>query len=90
MIFKNNLCFYSIITFFIVYLIFPLHCFSSEIDYSDNPNLNNLEVSVPATNPPTLNSRAAIVLEKSTGTILFGKNENDIRKMASTTNIMTS
>lgn len=90
MIFKNKLCFYSIITFFIVYLIFPLHCFSSEIDMSDSYNFNHLEVSASATNPPTLNSRSAIVLEKSTGTILFGKNENDIRKMASTTKIMTA
>lgn len=90
MIFKNKLCFYSIITFFVVYSVFPLHCFSSELDVSDSYNFNHLEVSASATNPPALNSRSAIVLEKSTGTILFGKNENDIRKMASTTKIMTA
>ena len=88
MILKNNLSFYSIITFFIVYLIFPHYCFASEIDVSDSYIFDNLEVSATAIDPPSLNSRAAIVLEKSTGAILFKKNENDIRKMASTTKIM--
>lgn len=39
---------------------------------------------------PTINSRAAIVLDRNSNTILFGKNENEQRKMASTTKIMTS
>ena len=90
MIFKNNFYFYYIIISFIIYLIFPLHCLSPEIDLSNNYNFKDLEVSVPILNPPLLNSKAAIILERSTGTILFGKNENDIKKMASTTKIMTA
>ena len=39
---------------------------------------------------PIINSRAAIIYERSTGSILFGKNENEKRKMASTTKIMTA
>lgn len=39
---------------------------------------------------PSINSKAAVVIERSTNTILFGKNENDQRKMASTTKIMTA
>lgn len=39
---------------------------------------------------PTINSRAAIVYERSSGKILYGKEENEKRKMASTTKIMTA
>ena len=90
MILKKTLYFYYIITFFIIYLFFPLHCFSSEIDVSNEYNFSNLEVATTVLTTPLLNSKAAIVLEKSTGAILFGKNENDIKKMASTTKIMTA
>ena len=45
----------------------------------DNLDLQSLEASAQAStsSPPTLNSRAAIIMEKSTGTILFAKNENE-------------
>ena len=65
-------------------------CFADEIDYSDSYELNSYEVVAPFDSVPVINSRSAVVLEKSTGTILYGKNENDIRKMASTTKIMTA
>ena len=39
---------------------------------------------------PSINSRAAIVLDRNSGLILYGKNENEKRKMASTTKIMTA
>ena len=39
---------------------------------------------------PIINARHAVVLERNTGMILFGKNENEKCKMASTTKIMTS
>ena len=48
------------------------------------------EVSASATNIPDINSRSAIVLERTTKSILYGKNEYDVRKMASTTKIMTA
>lgn len=47
-------------------------------------NVNN-ESSI-----PTINSRAAIVIDRNSNTVLYGKNENEQRKMASTTKIMTS
>ena len=37
-----------------------------------------------------MNSFHAIVYDRNSGTILFGKNENEKRKMASTTKIMTA
>lgn len=39
---------------------------------------------------PTINSRCAVVIERKTGNILFGKQENERRPMASTTKIMTA
>lgn len=77
-----------------IVLIFVLtstnHCYASEIDYSESLEFITYETSANVTPYPEINSRAAIVLEKSTGAILFSKNENDVRKMASTTKIMTA
>lgn len=39
---------------------------------------------------PDINSRAYVVIDRKTNTILYGKNENEQRKMASTTKIMTA
>lgn len=52
--------------------------------------LQTSTVTQNSNNIPSINSRAAIVLDRNSNTILFGKNENDQRKMASTTKIMTS
>ena len=38
---------------------------------------------------PTINSKSAIVLDRNSGRVLIGKDENEKRKMASTTKIMT-
>lgn len=87
----NN--FKSIFKLFIVtcslFLMFPFYCFATEMDNSEELSLESFSVSALASSAPEINSRAAIVLEKSTGTILYGKNENEQRKMASTTKIMT-
>lgn len=48
-----------------------------------------IETSSNQTDLPNINSRAAVVIDRNSNTILYGKNENDIRKMASTTKIMT-
>lgn len=58
----------------------PVYCNSISNNVSSNS----------ASKEPSINSRAAIVIERSTHTILFGKNENIEKKMASTTKIMTS
>lgn len=39
---------------------------------------------------PETNSRACVVIDRNTNTVLYGKNENTQRKMASTTKIMTA
>lgn len=81
---------FSIVLFMTCFLIFPHKCYADELDFSDNFEFESLETSTNVFSTPELNSRAAIVIEKSTGSILFGKNENEIRKMASTTKIMSA
>lgn len=51
---------------------------------------NDLEVSTEPIKEPVISSRAAIVIDRKTGLVLYGKNSDDIRKMASTTKIMTA
>lgn len=89
MFFKNKTFFNFIIVFFILCTLFPQCCFSFEPDFYNNNSFFKVSTS-PASTPPTINSKAAIVMEKSTGTVLFGKNEYTIKKMASTTKIMTA
>lgn len=84
--------FYKII-FTLILFILPFNY----IVYADDENedvSNNfsslVEVSSNLSNEPSINSRAAIIYDRSSGHILFGKNENEKRKMASTTKIMTA
>ena len=42
------------------------------------------------TKEPSISSRAAVVIDRTSNRIIFGKNENEVRKMASTTKIMTA
>ncbi len=65
---------------FTIFLLIFL--FISNTNFSLSINDNSEE--------PVLNSRAAIVIDRNSKTILFGKNENEKRKMASTTKIMTA
>ena len=49
-----------------------------------------LSSSPVSNNEPIINSRAAIILDRNSKFILYGKNENEKRKMASTTKIITA
>lgn len=82
---------------FIVFCIIMFSIFSfsyaDDIDnIEDKINIESAlqEVSSNPTNIPSINSRAAVVIDRNSNTVLYGKNENEIRKMASTTKIMTS
>ncbi len=68
----------------IIILLTPIICYAN-ID-------NNRTVSTSSTvdKIPSINSRSAIVIERNTHTMLYGKKENERRKMASTTKIMTA
>lgn len=52
--------------------------------------VETIETNSKETNLPNINSRAAVVIDRATNKILYSKNENEKRKMASTTKIMTS
>lgn len=84
--------FYKIfLSFFIFILSFNYIVLADD----ENEELLNIfpsiiEVSSEISNEPIINSKAAIIYERSSGSILFKKNENQKRKMASTTKIMTA
>lgn len=56
---------------------------STEISSFTNNKLSTIK-------EPDINSRACVVIDRKTNIILFGKNENSKKKMASTTKIMTA
>ena len=84
----------------IIYIMVTLICFSntivSEDDEEDEEELNLAElqeVVESATSPtaePTINAKSAIIFDRTTGKMMWGKNENQERAMASTTKIMTA
>lgn len=82
------------IFFFIFISLFNTY---SLCDYIDNDTIDiNSEILASSTIPeenikvPEVNSRACVVIDRNTNTILYGKNQNQKRKMASTTKIMTA
>lgn len=61
------------------------------MDVTKEITQNNLrEVSTSSVNELQINSRSYVVLDRRTNQILLSKNENEKRKMASTTKIMTA
>ena len=53
-------------------------------------DMESLETDSDTLEMPTINSRAYVVIDRKSNTILVGKNENQKKKMASTTKIMTA
>ena len=49
-----------------------------------------MQTSTDPTKEPQTYSRAVVVYDRTSKTVIYGKNENDIRAMASTTKIMTA
>lgn len=91
----NNFIFKIFIIFSTI--IFGVSSFSICDDYIEDDNSNiKKEIIESATTPteeikiPDTNSRACVVIDRNTNTVLYGKNENQKRKMASTTKIMTA
>ncbi len=84
--------FYKIFLAFTVFILsFNYIVFADDENEEISNNLSALiEVSSSIVDEPTINSRAAIIYDRTSGSILFGKNENEQRKMASTTKIMTA
>ena len=83
------------------YIVFVLCIFlftttaHADIDSDEEIDFNEIkqeiiETSSNATDIPNINSRAAIVIDRNSKAILYGKSETEQRKMASTTKIMTA
>ena len=80
------------IVFFIFLLIFTNLNLVYADDYDeelDETDLELIETVAPVNSEVKLNSRAAIVLERNSQTVLYEKNSDSPRPMASTTKIMT-
>ena len=88
--------FYLILYIFLFSLFFScLYIYaddsSIESEISSNDIQNSiLEVSTQADKIPSINARHAVVLDRYSKCVLYGKKENEACKMASTTKIMTA
>lgn len=79
------------ISFFIVliFFLFPISSIADEYN-SEETDLNlDIKVSNNLNEIPTINSRNSVILDRASKSVLFGKCENEICKMASTTKIIT-
>lgn len=76
--------------FFII--VFNNICFADDkIEINTEEEVKSiLQTAVEVDDEPVINSRAAIIYDRTTGRTLWGKNENEKKKMASTTKIMTA
>lgn len=84
----------SIFMFFIFISMFVYVSFADDIDTETldvSTEINSFtDAYTEAIKEPDVNSRACVVIDRKTNSVLFGKNENSKKKMASTTKIMTA
>lgn len=81
----------KIIAFVLMFiLIFPVCCFADEENNEEEEQIPEfVEAASDSAEEPNLNSRAAIIYDRNSKEVIYGKEENTKRKMASTTKIMT-
>lgn len=61
-----------------------------ELAYFNQMQEEAIQSSIDLSKEPEIYSRAVVVLDRGSKAIIYGKNENDVRAMASTTKIMTA
>ena len=89
---------YKIIFVFLIILLPSTTVFADDIlPAEDNfdiseilEDIESIETASNSSQIPTINSRAYVVIDRNSNTVLVGKNENQKKKMASTTKIMTA
>lgn len=82
-----------IIVLLSVILMFPkIYVLGDEVEeeYTEDELTEVLEVGNEIDNEPKINSRAAVIYDRKSKKVIWGKSENERRKMASTTKIMTA
>lgn len=80
------------ILFFLIIFTSNIYVYADDKieEYKDEKEIIDIiETSSNVEENISINSRAAVVIERTTHTILYGKNEAEQRPMASTTKIMT-
>ena len=82
----------------VIILLIIMMCFSTFVFADDTDEeelqLNEIEQTIVETTSnkaeePNINARSAIIFDRTTKKMMWGKNENDVRAMASTTKIMS-
>lgn len=85
---------FLIVFLVVIFVVSPLSLCDDYIeDNSDDISSDIIESATVPTEQikiPETNSRACVVIDRNSNTILYGKNEKQKRKMASTTKIMTA
>lgn len=83
--------------FFVIILLFLLTIFNlspvifaDDEDFLEETILVNSDTLKQIPKDLNINSRACVVIDRNSNTILYGKNQFDKKKMASTTKIMTA
>lgn len=91
---KNRYKFVYLLTIiFTLFMCFSVYVYADDEDEEEirQEELNEIVESVATPiNEPQINARAAIIYDRSTKQIIWGKNEMEKRAMASTTKIMTA
>ena len=90
--------YYKIIFLFFIFIFMSGYVFANDLlptedtfDISEILNdIQSIETNSDSIQMPTINSRAYVVIDRNSNTILTGKNEHQKKKMASTTKIMTA
>ena len=83
--------FYKFLISLIIILTLSIHpVLADDEEYELSTDFSSITVSSVNTSVPTINSRSAIIYDRLSGSVLYGKAENEKRKMASTTKIMTA
>ena len=78
------------ITLLLYIFIFPSNSFADDfIEETSSPLSTTISVSN-SKDTPSLNARYAVIYDRASKTVLYGKNENEKCKMASTTKILTA
>lgn len=84
----------SILTILIIIfnICIPVYADDEDENLENNDEIkeNIVEVSTIADKTPKINSRAAVIYDRTSKTVIWGKNENVKKAMASTTKIMTA
>ena len=83
--------FLTIICMYLIFSCIFIPCvYADDIDISEEFSFDSLQVSGTLTSNLSVNSRAYVVIDRNTNSILLEKNSMQKRKMASTTKIMTA